>query len=428
MRYFENNRLVNFEDLDKVINEDGKRVYSPRLIQGIKNGDYNLLNEISPSDRSDREFMEPLLYAVKNEKNTYIVYKHYGEDLQEDLGLLIEVIIDEPEIIQNTPISYNREYILDVAEINPRVILYMSDTLKNDTEFIEELKDLKDKSVDAHVALVENPKLTSNPEFMKEAIKQDANLLKNVDPSLKNDYKFMKEVTQINYEAVGQVIKNREAFGLEGIKGAKETTRELTEKEYMEIIDDMTEHSEDDRYARVKEKVAEKGINNPMAIKWITAMAAQNKDNVSTENFQKVFDYSILAMTKIQKDLTKDGNIRVTKENAAELIGPQILNKLREAAAEKGLEISEEQEQLFKEYEEFHKMYMEKLREQKKQNLKNSNNLVITPKQIENKTADTRTAEINGQIQEIREEYVSQTKEKREVGIENENTGKEARE
>lgn len=428
MRYFENNRLVNFDDLDKVINEEGKRVYSPRLIQGIRNGDYNLLNEISPADRSDRKFMEPLLYAVKNEKNTYMVYKYYGEDLQEDLGLLIEVVIDEPEIIQNTPISYNREYILDVAEINPRVILYMSDTLKNDPEFIEELRELQDTNIDVHVALVENPKLASNPEFMKEAIKKDINLLKNVDPSLKNDYKFMKEITEARYEAVEQVIKNRKDFGLEGIKGAKETTRELTTKEYMDIIDDMAEHSEDDRYARVKEKVAEKGADNPLAVKWITAMAAQNKDNVSTENFKKVFDYSILTMTKIQKDLTEDGNIRVTKENTAELIRPQILNKLRQAAAEKGLEISEEQDQLFKEYEEFHKMYMEKLSEQKKQNLKNSNNLVITQNQIENKTSDTRISEINGQTQEIREEYVSQTKEKREVGIENENTGKEARE
>lgn len=303
----------------------------------------------------------------------------------------------------------------------------MSDTLKNDTEFIEELKELQDKSVDAHVALVENPSLASNPEFMKEAIKQDANLLKNVDPSLKNDYKFMKEVTQINYEAVGQVIKNRKDFGLEGIKGAKETTRELTTKEYMEIIDDMAEHSEDDRYARVKEKVAEKGVDNPLAVKWITAMAAQNKDNVSTENFQKVFDYSILTMTKIQKDLTEDGNIKITKENTAELIRPQILNKLREAAAEKGLKITEEQEKLFEEYEEFHKMYMEKLREQKKQNLKNSNNLVITPEQIESRAEGLAISAIKEQTQEIREEYVTQTKEKVEGETENEHTEDETR-
>lgn len=428
MRYFENNRLVNFDDLDKVINEDGKRVYSPRLIQGIRHGDYNLLNEISPADRSDRKFMEPLLYAVKNEKNTYMVYKYYGEDLQEDLGLLIEVVIDEPEIIQNTPISYNKEYILDVAEINPRVILYMSDTLKNDPEFIEELRELQDTNIDVHVALVENPKLASNPEFMKEAIKQDANLLKNVDPSLKNDYKFMKEVTEAKYEAVEQVIKNRKDFGLEGIKGARETTKELTVEECMKIIDEMAEHDENNRYRRAKEKIIQKGLDDSRIVKWVTAMVAQNKDNVSTENFQKIFDYSILTMTKIQKDLTEDGNIKVTKENTAELIRPYILNKLREAAIEKGLEVSQEQEQLFKEYEEFHERYMEKFYEQRKQNLKNGNNLVITPNQIENKTSDTRISEINGQTQEIREEYVSQTKEKREVGIENENTGKEPRE
>lgn len=65
MGYFENNSEVNFEKLEKAIDKDGKRVYSPRLIQKIKNGDYNVLNEINPVDKNDREFMEPLLYAVK---------------------------------------------------------------------------------------------------------------------------------------------------------------------------------------------------------------------------------------------------------------------------------------------------------------------------------------------------------------------------
>lgn len=428
MRYFENNRLANFEGLEKVIDKDGKRVYSPRLMQGIKNGDYSILNEINPADKNDREFMEPLLYAVKNEKATYIVYKYYGEDIQEDLGLLIEVVIDEPEIIQNTPISYNREYILDVAEINPRVILYMSETLKNDTEFIEELRELNDPNIDAHVALVENPSLASNPEFMKEAIKQDINLLQYADPSLKNDYKFMKEITKERYEAVGQVIKNRDDFGLEGIKGAKETTSELTVKEYMQIIDEMAESSDDNRYGKVKEKIAQKGVDDPRAIKWITAMVAQNRDNVSIENFQKVFDNAILTMIKIQKDLTENGEIKISSENTAELITPQILNRLKEAAVEKGLELNDEQEKLFKEYEEFHRKYMEKLSEQKKTKFKNGNNLVVTPNQIEVKTGDTRISEINGQTREIREEYVSQTKEKGEVGTENEYAGKEARE
>lgn len=423
MGYFKNNRSVNLENLEQAINEDGKRIYSEKLIEGIKNGDFNCLNEISPADRSDREFMEPLLYAVKNEKNTYMVYRYYGKNLQEDLGLLIEVVIDEPEIIEDTPISYNKEFILDVAEINPRVVFYMADTLKNDTEFIEELKELQDKGVDASVALIENPSLASNPEFMKEAIKEDINLLQYAAPSLKNDYKFMKEITEQNYKAVEHVIQNRESFGLEGIKGAKETTRELTVEEYMAIIDEMAQTSEDGRYKKVRDKVQEKGANDPRVVKWITAMVAQNKDNVSEKTFQKVFDNAILTMTKIQKDLTDNGEIKVSKENAHELITPHILNQLREAAIEKGLEITEEQEKLLKEYEEFHREYSKKLSEKKRQE---NSHLIITPKQIEERTDSARISEINGETQEIREEYIRETQEK-EVGREDESVGDEAR-
>jgi len=423
MGYFKNNRSVNLENLERAINEDGKRIYSEKLIEGIRGGDFNCLNEISPADRNDREFMEPLLYAVKNEKNTYMVYKYYGKNLQENLGLLIEVVIDEPQLIENTPISYNKEFILDVAEINPRVVFYMADTLKSDTEFIAELRELQDKGVDACVALVENPSLASNPEFMKEAIKEDINLLQYADQSLRNDYKFMKEITEENYKAVEHVIRNRESFGLEGIKGAKETTRELTMEEYMAIIDEMAQTSEDDRYRRVKEKISEKGTNDLRAVKWVTAMVVQNRDNVSVETFQKVFDNAILTMTKIQKDLTDSGEIKVSKENAYELITPHILNQLREAAIEKGLEISEEQENLFKEYEEFHREYSEKLREKKRQE---NSNLIITSKQVEEKTYNARISEINGETQGIREEYIRETKEK-EVVREDESVWVEAR-
>ena len=410
--YFENNRKVMFEDLKEAINEDGKRVYSDELLREISNGNYNYINEtLTPAQREDRNFMEPLLYAVRNDaKNgSYIIYKYYGENLQQDLGLLIDVILEDPKIIEDTPISNNKDFILDVVETNPRVLFYISDNLKNDEDFIEELRELGDEGVDNCIAIALDPSLTSDAEFMKEAIKEDPSLLKVADESLKNDYKFIKEITKENYETVEHIIKNRNDFGLEGIKGAKETTKELTIEDYMAILDEMSEKSDDDRYKRVRNKVNEKGIDDPRVIKWITAMAAQHSDQITPENFKKVFDNAILTMTKIQKDLTEDGKIKILTENTSELITPQILNRLKEAAISKGFEISDEQEALFKEYEEFYKEYRQKLAEKKKEEIK-----TIKPRDIES------LAEDRAQFNKIQEERNAiETKEK-ELG-ENEN-------
>ena len=399
MKNFGNNKTVNFEKIE----ESG--IYSQELLKQLKVGNYSYLSsELSGEQRNNKDFMEPLLYAVRNEKKTYMVYKYYGANLQENLGLLIEVVSHEPSIIEGTPISRNKELMLDVAEIRPSVIMYVDENLKLDPEFIEELHDMKDKGIEAALALIANPELSHNFEFMKEAIKEDSNFLENASEELKNNYEFIKEVTKEKYETVEYVIKNRDNFGLEGIKGAKETTRELTIEDYMDIINEMSENSDDERYKRVKNKVEEKGANDPRAVKWITAMAAQNKENISIDNFKKVFDNAILTMTKIQKDLTENGEIKILRENAHELITPRILNELKEAAIEKGLEITQEQEDRFKEYEEFQKEYNEKLTEKKKQDRQKEekDNIKITPQEIEEKAEDVKTSEINEATKEIR--------------------------
>ena len=400
-------RNVRLEDLSKDI-------YSDKLLEKLSSGNHTCLYDLSPAQREDREFMEPLLYAVKNTPECggkYIVYKYYGENLQENLGLLIEVVSEDPSIIEGTPISRNREFMLDIAELRPSVIPYIDDSLKSDPEFIEELNELQDKGVDFGVALVQNPILANNAEFMKEAIKEDAKFLEFASEELKNNYDFIKEVTRENYKTVEYIVQNRDNFGLEGIKGAKETTRELTVEDYMAIIDDMAKKSNDARYQKVRDKVQEKGPNDAKVVKWITAMVAQNRDNVNIENFQKVFDNAILTMTKIQRDLNDNGEINLSLENAHELITPRILNELREAATEKGLEITPEQEKLFEEYEKFHKEYNSKWTEKKKQDRK-LETLNITPKDIEAKTENARVSEINAETRNIREEYTRQTEEK----------------
>ena len=434
MVYFENNRLVDFEDLKQVVDEKGKRIYSENLIQQLEGGNLNALHTINVSDRNNRYFMEPLLFAVKNsEFSTYEVYKYYGEELQKsDLTIATEIVMNEPEVLEDTSITDNSNLVLHFAKINPEIILYISEDLKNDGEFIEELCEIGNKEAimyavrecNVSTVLQDNPELASNSVFMKEAIKEDATLIAKVPDELKNNSDFIRETSKENYKVVGYIINNKDEFGLEAIKGAKDTTREVTTEHSMQIINKEAINSDDIRYKKVSEKVKEVGKDDVHTVRWVTAMAAQS-DKVTPEYFRKVFDDSTLAMLEIKKDLTLDGKEKVSIENMQKMVTPQILNKLKEKAVEQGLEVDEDLENKLKEYTEFFYNYRTKLQEVKKQNIQ-KNNIRITPEQIEEKTDNTRISEINGETQWIRKEYIRQAEEK-EVGREDESIGDESR-
>ena len=428
MQYFSNNRIVNFKDLRK------SGIYSNILLDELEQGNYKFLKELlSETDRGNRNIMEPILYAVRNEHNTYQIYTYYAKVLQENKDLAKEIVRYEPELIYNTSVSNNRQFILEMVNINPEVVKYMSKTLKEDTEFIEDLCEINNKEVMLNVAkecdiselVKNNPELLSNKEFMIGAVISDSNYIEHIDESLKNDYGFIRATSKENYEVVEHIVQNTEKFGLEAIKGAKDTTREITIDDYMKIIDEMSENSDDSRYKMVKEKIMKNGADDPRAIRWITAMVAQS-DNVSPDMLKKVLDYSVLEMSKIKKDLTEDGNEKISKDNALELVAPHILNTLRRKAIEQGLEIDEELEKKIKEYEEFYKEYMEKIREKKKENLKNSkeqdseeqNSKNIALKDIEKVTEGANLQYVKEETEVIRKEIKRDNISKADVTIE----------
>ena len=154
----------------------------------------------------------------------YGMNKYYGEELQKsDLTIAGEIVINEPEVLEDTVITDNAALVIHFARINPEIVLYISEDLKNDGEFIEELLETGNKEAisyaikecDISAVLQDNPELASNPEFMKEAIKEDANALKYVDENFKNDYKFMKEVSKENKEVIHYVVGHTQEFGKE---------------------------------------------------------------------------------------------------------------------------------------------------------------------------------------------------------------------
>lgn len=363
MGYFVNNRTVNFEQLEK------SGIYSRILLNQIKSADYDFFNEtLTDTQRRSREFMEPILYAVKNEYNTYEIYKYFGSNLQENFDLAKDIIKEEPELIKGTPVSNNKQFILQAVDINPKVLIFMSTTLKADSKFTQQLCELKDAEITMYAARVckmpeaiqENQNLANNPVFMKEAIKDDARLLKHTDDSLKNNYEFIKDICKENKDVINYVAEHTEEFGKEGLTAAKE------------VLVDSTTSKAIDEFKEELEKVQEQ-------------KEIQNSKEISIKERQ---------LKNSMKFIERIKNGEVKQERAIRLIN--FICK----------DLGEEYKQELMKYVKIDDAIIEKQKEEK-------SDIKIKPQDIEEKTiTSAKLDSINQETQVIREEYTQQTKKK----------------
>ena len=371
MRYFEDSRIVSIQDLYKVVNDEGKRIYSDNLLQKIQSGDFNFLNEINLVDRNNRYFMEPILFAVKNsEFGTYEVFKYYGDELQKhDLTIATEIVINEPEVMENTVITDNPALVLHFAKINPDITLYISEDLKSNGKFIEDLCETGNKEAISNVirecniaeVIQDNPDLVSNPEFMREAVKEDSNSLKYADDTLKNSYEFIKEASIENKEVINYVVLNTDEFSREALEGARESLES-------HFISDATEEIEETR-KKIKEE-----------------SKATDEEVIKRE---KELDY-------VQKAIKRFRELPEEKKPRYAHLALQMCKNM--------------DERYRTELEKYETLYLAAQEKEKKEKVKGeSDSLEVTPEQIEDKTSNARISEINVVTKEIREEYISIT-------------------
>ena len=78
-----NDKLLSFEDLRELKDEKLNKIYSEELINELEKGNFEFLNRIDLTDRNNREFMQPLLYAVKNSR--FDTKEELGERHQDNL-------------------------------------------------------------------------------------------------------------------------------------------------------------------------------------------------------------------------------------------------------------------------------------------------------------------------------------------------------
>ena len=210
-----------------------KGVYSKALLEAMEKGRYQELYSLSVSDRANRDLMEPLLYAVRNENGTYAVYAYFSENLQNDTTLAAEIIQIEPQLIEGTPISKNKGFIMEHVNSNPDIIGYISPTLKGDMDIIQEVYQTGNANAievlaqeGAKVEIVQtilaNPELSNDKEFMTSAIEKSGDAIALASTELKNNYEFLREAYQANIEAVDYTAEHTEEFGVKGLLAAKE--------------------------------------------------------------------------------------------------------------------------------------------------------------------------------------------------------------
>ena len=237
MAYFSNISEVKIDDLRK------SNLYSEDILKKLEQRDFlSLENIINSSDRNNENFMDPLLYAVKNEFNTYIIFSVLSENLQNDMNLALEVIKEEPELIENTPLSHNKEFMLESASINPEVVKYMSPELEADKGFIVELYKMNNPEITKNLQgnnSIENL-VKSNKELLKDkiffisAVKINAEAIKYAAQELKNDPIFIENVCKSNIGVIGYIANNTDEFNKDSLESAKKLLVDVTANKAIE--------------------------------------------------------------------------------------------------------------------------------------------------------------------------------------------------
>ena len=369
MKKFNDVKKLKIKDLE----ESG--FYNEKLLNELRIGNFTGLSELPIDTRADIEYMEPLLYAVKNEIDTFKVYRYYAENLQNDVKLASEIIKSEPDLIEGTPISRNEQFIKDNARNKPQIIKYMDPQLKTNERFISELKSEKSSQIDTEIVsigltaeILTNPKLGNDKDFMSNAIRNDVTFLQYASEELRNDGEFLRQESLQNEDVIKYVAENAKEFGLKAIEGVRESSAEyiISNEEYSEIIDNKAQ--EEYRFKHAKEKMEEHTNNGKKGTSALIGLAIMSQsDNVNKECVERTVNYSILTMETIKQDLSESGEMKLDSDYIKQLITPVVLDRLLKKLEEQGISLDKETEQKIDNYKEFYNEYMSKVREKRRE-------------------------------------------------------------
>ncbi len=412
--------------------------YPDELIDELKSGNLAYLLRYSTKMNSV-DFMRDLIYAVKEEHGTYDVFLYYsGPAVQQNEKIATEIFREAPELIQRTVLSGDREFIKKNLADCPGIVAYIDEDLKNDQKFRAEVakagitiepgitQEIVQDIVKSNAIiemLTEDSSLSSDPNFMLDAIKEDAEFLNNAASDLRENPNFMRIASAKNEDVIDMVVQQIEDFNFDAIQAVRESSRELTLDDCFSLIDQFMEMQEEREKTRdpdapkteeeldleklkaqlekTKGKIQEKGLEDPHTMKWITAVVAR-MDDVSPELMKKILDYSMLTMEKTKKDIGEDGEMHVDIGVATALIKPEILEEIVKKVKAAGHEVDSSLEERLASYKEFSVDFQKRLSLYKEQNRDR-----LIAEALERKAAREAGIETIGEL-EIEEEHAGE--------------------
>ncbi len=329
----------------KIADLEKNKEYSKDIIEWLKRGQIDKIGDLPLEERSNKDFILPILYTVKNEYNSYKVYSHIAPSLQCDESLTLEVIESEPGLIEGTPLAADKNFIEKYMNRYPEITKYMDETLQVypsiqraiNPEGYEIKKQTAISTMAVSMAVATYPFLANDKDYMKQSILMDASALEFLGKELKNDTEFLKEIYTENREAITYTAENVEKFGINELEVAqniaminvfsdaandfkgkaeeiKNRNNEKTESEISE--EDITEQRRAERHSKTMEKYLSEAIEgNPEAIKKIKRIlvCCQNLDSETKEKMETVIKLSDGVL-----DLKRKSN-KIDKNDIAEV-------------------------------------------------------------------------------------------------------------
>ena len=372
MKYFMDNTKVRIEDLKTVA------VYDKELLGELEKGHFEKLKELDEEYLENRDFMEPILYAMVHEFNTYEVYKYFGDKLKfylkPESRLSSEIMINNPELMVDSPLAEAKELILENKERNPDIVKYISPELEDDEIFITKLcegttNEVLEEVIDKYSVkkLIEiNEELCVNEHFMTVAISKDISALEYADKAILNSYDVFREASINNDDVIGYVIENNREIGLNAVLGVRDTAKEKANKSYKEVINENAEKGTSERFKWVKTAIENHGDNYSGTLNVMVGMAAQSEE-VEPELIDQAMDYAFLSRVRLEKMMEEGKNYEISYEDYNSLIRPCRVNKLIQKSEKAiSLETQQKWEEYVKFYEDFREKYMEQKREKNK--------------------------------------------------------------
>lgn len=315
--------------------------YSKDLIDNIKSRNFNSLYFLSITKRAEKDFMEPLLYATRNELGTFAIYKYYSESLQNNPKLGEEIIQVEPELLANTPLSNDSTFILQHLSSCPELINYTSNNvlINNSSEIIEIalgeensnlLNTITQNPEITKLVIENNPELSSDENFMSKAIVNDTSCFNYLPDDLKNDKDFFINVYRQNKDIADYVIENSDTLSKDTLSTAKEAVIDNSSDEAINGFTDSNNKLKEELEKvkaldlegnkEVSEQIEKKIAKNNRHIEFINKLKSGELDPVRAARFMKVLgkDMSPEQKREVEQILGLDEKI-LEKENSKEL-------------------------------------------------------------------------------------------------------------